>query len=99
MTYQIDNAFKLLTSVETRSSELAVGELQTNVQKRLNRNVDHQDCALFLTGENEGEFINNTSALSNAWKVAMKASTTNNLGWILDKFKPAPDNEETPPHA
>ena len=97
--YQIDNAFKLLTSADSRTSELAVGELQTTVQKRLKRNVDHQDCALFLTGENEGEFRNNTNALSNAWTVARKASSRNNVGWTFDNFKPALKIEETTLHA
>ncbi|PSN50609.1 hypothetical protein C0J52_17399 [Blattella germanica] len=67
--YQIDNAFKLLTSADSRTSE------------------------------NEGEFRNNTNALSNAWTVARKASSRNNVGWNFDNLKPALKIEETTLHA
>ena len=44
----VDNAFKLLSPKDIRTSELAIGDLQNIVQKRLRRLVDYQDVSAYL---------------------------------------------------
>ena len=76
----VDNAFKLLSYHGIRTSELSIRVLQSTVQKRLGRLVDHQDVSAYLTGSNEGEFRLNTNAISSTWTQARKASTRNKAG-------------------
>ena len=85
----VDNAFKLLSSKDLRTSELAIGDLQNIVQKRLGRLVDHQDVSAYLTGNNEGEFRQNNSGISSTWTQARKASARNKVIWEFENFKPA----------
>lgn len=85
----IDNAFKLLSSNDVHTAELALGDLQSVVSKRLTRLVDHDDVAAYLTGENEGEFRRNTNAISSTWTQARKSSARCNVEWSFENYKPA----------
>ena len=76
----VDNAFKLLSSQDIRTSELAIGDLQSTMQKRLGRLVVHQDVSAYLSGSNKGVFRLNTNVISSTWTQARKASTRNKAG-------------------
>lgn len=85
----IDNAFKLLSSKDVHTAELALDDLQSVVSKRLSRLVDQDDVAAYLTGENEGEFRRNTNAISSTWTQARKSSARCNVEWSFQNYKPA----------
>jgi hypothetical protein len=85
----IDNAFKLLTSKDIGVKELAVGDLQTTVQKRLGRLTDRQELAAYMSGENEGEFKRSTNAISTTWTNARKASTRREVAWTFENSRPS----------
>ena len=87
--YLIDAAFKLLSSNDIQTTELALEDLQTTVQKRLGRPTDLEDAAAYLTGNNEDEFRRNTNAISNVWTNARKASNRNNVEWSFENSQPA----------
>jgi hypothetical protein len=84
----IDNAFKLLTSKDIGVKELALGDLQTTVQKRLGRLTDQQNLAAYMSGGNEGEFRRNTNAISTTWTNARKAFTRREEEWTFENSRP-----------
>jgi hypothetical protein len=86
--YLIDNAFKLLTSKDPATRELALGDLQSTVQKRLGRQADQHDLENYLTGYNEGEFRRNTNAVASTWTNARKASMRREVQWSFENLKP-----------
>jgi hypothetical protein len=85
----IDNAFKLLTSKDTGTKELAYEDLQTTVQKRIGRPTDLQDLGAYISGNNEGEFRRNTNAISTTWTKARIASTRREVEWTFENTKPS----------
>jgi hypothetical protein len=85
----IDNAFKLLTSKDTGTKELAYEDLQTTVQKRIGRPTDQQDLGAYMSGNNEGKFRRNTNAISTTWTKARIASTRREVEWTFENTKPS----------
>jgi hypothetical protein len=84
----IDNAFKLLTSKDPGTRELALDDLQSTVQKRLGRQADQHDLGNYLSGCNEGEFRRKTNAVATTWTNARKAPTRREVQWSFEKLKP-----------
>jgi hypothetical protein len=85
----IYNIFKLRKSKDIGVKDLALGDLQTTVQKRLGRLTDQQDLAAYMSGENEGEFRRNTNAVSTTCTNARKASTRREVEWTLENSRPS----------
>jgi 5'-deoxynucleotidase YfbR-like HD superfamily hydrolase len=82
----IYNAFKLLTSKDAGTQELAYEDLQTTVQKRIGRPTD---LGTNMSGNNEGEFRRNTNAISTTWTKARIASTRTEVEWTFENTKPS----------
>ena len=97
--YLIDVAFKLLSTNETHTAELALGDLHATVQKRFGRPIDFEDAAAYLTGNNEDEFKRNTNAISNVWTNARKIPSRNNMEWIFENFQPTIRSQEKIVHS
>jgi hypothetical protein len=83
----IDNAFKLLTSKDSGTKELAYEDLQTTVQKRIGHPTDQQDLGAYMSGNNEGEFRRDNNTLSTTWTKASIASKTREVEWTFENTK------------
>jgi hypothetical protein len=83
----IDNAFKLLTSKDPGTRELALDDLQSTVQKRLGRQADQHDLGNYLSGYNEREFRRNTNAIATIWTNGRKVSTRREVNWTFENLR------------
>ncbi|GFY43619.1 retrovirus-related Pol polyprotein from type-2 retrotransposable element R2DM [Trichonephila inaurata madagascariensis] len=86
--YQVDTAFKLLTSRDEDVAVTALGQLRRTVKHRIHRTRTDDDLSNYLSGCMEGEFASSSNALSNTWTQARKAFSRQDVTWTFTNGSP-----------
>ncbi|CAL8079908.1 unnamed protein product [Orchesella dallaii] len=83
--FHVDNAFKLITSLDSLLAEMAYDDLFMTVRNRLKREPTHDEINLYMSGSNEGVFRVGSNAYQNSWTRARAASRRLKVTWELNK--------------
>lgn len=79
----VDGAFKLLTSPDPVTCNLAAGHLSTTIRDRIGHHPSLDEMAKYLSGSQEGVFENTTNRFRNIWTRSRIASRHLSYQWEM----------------